>query len=219
MRNLLGVEQVSLDSPDGRQVTYIKQDLPFTKPIDTVTWHRGEETVTVPVIGMRSRVRLNGASAEATFGDGSPAITSRAVGKGRVFYCGFLPGLSYYKPAIPLRPVDRGASDDAMSHLLPTDFDPVAAAVIGLPVADLMRPIECSQPLVETTVIQSNHGALIPLVNWTPSPIKELQVKVAISLPTKQIALASGRPVKRSNDGDNLVVTFDLEVADALMFR
>jgi hypothetical protein len=184
-----------------------------------VTWQRGQQTATMPVIGIRSRVKLGDASAEATFGDGSPAIALRAAGKGHVFYCGFLPGLSYYRPAIPLRPVDRGASDDAMSHFLPTDFDPAAAAVIGLPVADLKRPVQCSQPLVETTVIQSNHGALIPLVNWTPSPIKELQVKVGITLPTKQIALASGRPVKRSNESGKLVLTFDLDVADGLMFR
>ncbi len=219
LRKLLGVDQISLDSPGGRQVTYIKQDLPFTAPIDMVTWRRGEEAAAMPVIGIRSRVRLKGASAEATFKDGSPAITSLAVGKGRVFYCGLLPGLSYYKPAIPLRPVDRGAADDAMSHFLPTDFDPAATDLIGLPTRDLKRPVECSQPLVETTVIQSNHGTLIPLVNWTPSPIEALRVKLAIPLPKKQISLASGRPVKRTKESGNLVLTFDIDVADALMFR
>jgi hypothetical protein len=63
------------------------------------------------------------ATAEGTFADGSPAVTSNRAGSGRVIYCSFLPGLSYYRPAIPVRPVDRGSSDDAMCHFLPTEFD------------------------------------------------------------------------------------------------
>ena len=55
----------------------------------------------------------------ATFADGSPAVVSRKAGKGEVLYCGFLPGLSYFHPAIPTRPVDRGATDDSMAASFP----------------------------------------------------------------------------------------------------
>ena len=39
----------------------------------------------------------------ATFADGSPAIVSHAAEKGRVLCCGFLPALSYVKPALVAR--------------------------------------------------------------------------------------------------------------------
>ena len=43
----------------------------------------------------------------ATFSDGKPAMVHSVVGKGSAYYAGFLPGLAYFAPAIPLRPVDR----------------------------------------------------------------------------------------------------------------
>ena len=124
LRALLGVEQRSLEIPEGKQVTYLKQDLPFTEPIDEVKTADAE----LPVMCVRSRIATGG-EVEAAFSDGSPAIVSRAAGKGRTLYCAFLPSLSYYQPAIPKRPVDRGATDDAMIHFLPTEFNPAAAAL------------------------------------------------------------------------------------------
>jgi hypothetical protein len=46
--------------------------------------------------------------------------------------CAFLPGFSYFKPAIPLKPLDRGALEDAMSHFIPTAFDANAGDVLIL---------------------------------------------------------------------------------------
>ena len=59
------------------------------------------------------------------------AVVHRKAGRGAATYCGMLPGLSYYQPAIPRRPVDRGATDDSMTHFLPTAFDPEAAGLIA----------------------------------------------------------------------------------------
>ena len=47
----------------------------------------------------------------ATFSGGAPALTRRAIGAGQAFYCGFLPGLAYFFPAVPRRPADRGCTD------------------------------------------------------------------------------------------------------------
>ena len=157
--------------------------------------------------------------AEATFRDASPAVATHAVGTGRTIYCGFLPGLAYYQPAIPQRPVDRGSTDDAMCHFLPTEFDAGAAALIGLPAQDLARPVECSQPLVETTIIEAGQGTVIPLVNWSGKPVPDLQVTLRIKTPTSKITLASGGPVKVSQVEGQTVLTFALDVADALILR
>jgi len=215
---LLGLEPAALEA-SGPQIGYEKQDLPFVEPIDMATWKRAETSFTIPVIGVRSPARLRGVVAEATFRDGSPAIATRAAGNGRTIYCGFLPGLAYYKPAIPQRPVDRGSTDDAMCHFLPTEFDAGAKALIGLPAQDLPRPVECSEPLVETTIIEARQGTVIPLVNWTGKPLADLQVTVRIKTPTSKITLAGGGPVKVSQVDGQLVLRFALEVADAVILR
>jgi len=239
LRQLLGVEQTSLDAPQGAQVIWIKQDLPFVKPIQTVkvmlpvggavagvppsgdaeSADAATPKDTLPVFCVRSRIRATSGETVGSFSDGSAAIVSHQSGKGRTLYCAFLPGLSYYKPAIPLRPVDRGATDDAMIHFLPTDFDPLAARLIALPAASLKLPVRCNQPLVETTIIQSPHGVVIPLVNWSGRAEDDLRVSVNIPLPSGRISVASGLPIGVRRFGATTELTFEMDVADAIIVR
>jgi hypothetical protein len=106
-----------------------------------------------------------------------------------------------------------------MSHFLPTDFDPAASALIAMPAAELTRPVECSEPLVETTVIESKHGLLVPLVNWSGKPVKPLRVTLNFNAPAKKVSLAGGGSAKVAREEGKTVVTFDLDVADALILR
>jgi hypothetical protein len=221
LRDLLGIEQIALDE-DKEPIRFAKQDLPFAKPIDNVQYKtfvfRSGKT-DFPVYGMRSRIKATDAKVQGKFKDGTAAVTEREVGTGSARYCGFLPGLSYFKPAFPLRPMDRGATDDSMTHFIPERFDRRAGALFEETVAGVKRPVICHPSLVEATVVQAKQGTLISLVNWTSRPVKGLSVRVAIDVPTAQVSLASGRPVRISRDGDWRVFTLDLDVADALILR
>ena len=220
MRRLPGVEQTALEvAPE--PVRLEKQDLPFAKTIDQVTFHTATNEVQLPVIDVRSRFEVKAADGmgpvvEGRFSDGAPAITVHTVGKGQAIYCGFLPGLSYFKPAIPLRPVDRGTTDDSMAHFIPTAFDDGASALIASSARGLERPVVCSDPLVETTVIRARQGVVISLVNWSGRPVKGLSLKLTIpDLPRAEAKLASGGNVLRTEDG----YSFDVNFADALILR
>ncbi len=204
LRELFGVEEEKLEI-DPEPVRLEKQDLPFARPLDTVTWGGSGS----PAFGAVSRIKSNAEDRAGTFADMSPVRTR----KGSAVYCGILPGLSYFRPAMPKRPVDRGSAEDALCHLIPTETDPSVLGFLGATAGP--RPVQASNPLVETTVIESKHGALIPLVNWSAGPARELKLTVNIDLPRKTASLASGRPVKR----DGNVFTFDLDVADALILR
>lgn len=218
LREVLGVEEVSLEVPEDRQITWIKQDLPFAEPIASTSDQRENGTDDLPVFAVRSRIKLAGAYGLWAFEDNSPAVTKHTLGKGHATYCGFLPSLSYYKPAIPLRPVDRGATDDSMIHFLPTEFDRGAAALIALPAARLERPVDCSEALVETMVIQSKHGVVIPLMNWSGQPVQRLEISIYIDVPGT-LSLASGAHVKAERKDNKVVATLDLDAADALILR
>ncbi|MFP4027370.1 MAG: beta-galactosidase trimerization domain-containing protein [Candidatus Brocadiia bacterium] len=219
MQKLLGVKQKKLDISG--QMRFIKQDMPFADPIDSVKWPDTEENI--PVIAVRSRIDPADAEVDATFKDGSAAMTSRNVGQGTAVYCAFLPGLSYFKGAIPKRPVDRGASPDMMTHFLPTDFNPAATKLFEEAAQPIPRPVTCSDPLVESRIIESKHGVLVPLVNWRPDPIKQLTVTIRKDLLPEDAdaTLASGRelPPGKVEEEGALVFTFPLDVADALIFR
>jgi hypothetical protein len=210
LRELLGVDQVSLDEPK-KPIEFEKQDLPFAQPIASASG--------VPVFEVRSRIGARaGDTIKSTFADdGSPAVTVKKVGSGMATYCAYLPGLSYFKPAIPLRPVDRGSTDDSMAHFIPTKFGARVAQLIGSAAGNVARPVVCSEPLVETTVIDSPHGVLIPLNNWSAGPVKQLRVTLDFAPPAgAKPRLGSGGKVIAGPDGRSF--TFDLDVADALVF-
>ncbi len=224
LRDLLGVDQSGIDTPEDSRVRLDKRDLPVARVFDTVTWQSPAGPVAIPVVGARSRFTVQGSEVTGTFADGSPAVSARTVGKGTATYAGFLPGLSYFKPAIPLRPVDRATTDDTMAHFIPTRFDPGAYALIGSPARGVPRAVECSNHLVETSVIESAHGIAIPLVNWSGAPIKGLRVTLAAKdLRTGKVSLAGGGKVERVNDPrvpeGKAVLRLDLDVADALILR
>ncbi len=217
LRELLGVdaEAVTIAGPQGI-VRREKEDLPFAQPLGTVTLTQGGK---LPAVAALGHFFVTKAEVLGTFDGGKPAVTRRKSGKGEAWYCGFLPGLSYFKAAIPLRPVDRGATDDTMAHFIPTEFDAATKALLGEMTEGVSRPVVCSEPLVETTVIEAKSGVVIPLVNWSKGPIKGLTVTVSIDVPLAKVELASGKPVKATGDKGQRVFTLDLDVADALILR
>jgi hypothetical protein len=199
---LIGRHDFTIEAPADKQVGFLKQDLPFATPVATLEWHGSK----IPAYG-----------AVALTHD-SP-VTVREAGKGQVTVCSFLPSLTWLKPAIPLKPVDRGSTDDAMAHFMPINFDPAMTELIGSPCDGLVRPVQASVPMVETTVIESPKGVVIPVVNWTGKPVAGLQLTINRPLPGKNITLASGAKISTKTDKDALVLTFDLDVADAVIVR
>ena len=138
---LLGVTQSATEpavngntASTNETVWYVKQDLQFVKQLDTVTLTAAAAPSDVlesakPLVakGVKSIFKVSdevttqlssgAAVVLAKFADGSPAAIKRTVGKGAAFYAGFMPGLAYYDPAIPKRPVDRASVDSGFNHV------------------------------------------------------------------------------------------------------
>lgn len=219
LRKLLGIEHKGFEESKD-PVVFEKQDLPFAERLARVAKCEATGNADIDVFGLRSIVLPEAATEiQARFDDGKPALTRRRVGKGQAYCCAFLPGLSYYQPALPKRPVDRGMTDDTYSHFLAVDFDKGAQTLVESCTGG-SSPVRCDHRLVESMVLRSDKGVAIPLINWHPDPVKGLKVVVDDALSAgRKASLATGAPVRVEMQDGRRVFVLDLAVADTLLLR
>jgi hypothetical protein len=203
-----------------------KQDLPPYEPIDKVRLGESDNAMSgVPVIVWKQELAPSDGKVIGTFADGKPAVIEKSHGKGKAVLFGFLPGQAYLKSGLPLRPPDRGATDDAFAHFLPTAMDSKlrCALVDDFLPGDYLRPVECSETLVETTCIDtpSKDGKAarlaVPLMNCTGKPIKTLTVKLNGLTGAKMVRSVERGALKAEARDGATVVTLPLDVADMLL--
>ena len=93
-----------------------------------------------------------GSSVIATLNDTAqtPAGVYTATGKGASYYFSFLPGLAYFKPAMPVRPTDRSGIDEGYTHFIPSNFSADVMALVKnvSRAAGAVPHVTCSNPLV-----------------------------------------------------------------------
>ncbi len=227
LRTLYGMTPGELDAPEDSQVRYAKQDLPFARVLDRVTWPGIEDSLPAsPVIGARASFDPVGDNVEVlgVYADKTPAVIRRRVGAGQAIYAGFPVGLSYFQPAIPRRPTDRSITKEGMTHFIPTNFDPGADFLVGLPGQGVARAVTSSESRVQASLIDSPRGVAIPLVNWADGPQTNLVVSVkSTDAQGRRATLAGGGAVLRLPDDPTQPgrtrFRVNLDVADALLLR
>jgi len=221
-------------SASPRPVQFIKQDLPFAPLLDTVEVMAGGPGAgsLLRTHGAKSIFRLAPPAAGTPpprvlarfLSDGSPALLHRAVGAGAATYAAFLPGLAYFAPAIPQRPVDRAATDAGFNHFVPTQFADGARDLLAAPLAGVAGavPVETSEPLVEAGVVTAAKlGTAIPLVNWADKPLRGLSVTLNFTVAFTSAALANGGElaVETLPDGRTRFTVDALDLGDAIVLR
>ena len=196
-----------------------KQDLPLYQPIDYVKWTGKAPIEQVPVIVWKQKLQAGDGQVLGTFNDGSPAVVRKSHGNGQVVLFGFLPGQAYLKSGLPVRPADRGSSDAAFTHFLPTEMDKALRArmVDDFLPAGFTRPVVCSEDLVETTCIDSAGKLGVPLINYTGQPIAKLTVTVTGLTAAKSVRSIQRGELKPAFQNGNMTVELPLEVADMLL--
>ena len=141
-------------------------------------------------------------------------------------------GLSYFLPAMPLRPTDRGGLDTAYTHFIPNAYDANVLSLIknASVTAGAVQQVSCSNKLVHGKVIVSKtgKGVAIPLVNWAGTGIESLPnltvtVNISAVHPGMKATLATGGKVTElpssGSGGGGVSFSLDLGIADALILR
>ena len=228
---ILGSHQAG---PGSGEISFVKQDLQYAKPLDTVTVAAAAASNAdsgPPLLALGEKAVLKLAATPSTsetlanFKDHSPALYRKAHGKGTAVVAAFHLGLAYFRPALPKRPVSRGSTDETFNHFVPTAFGVAARSLIETSTSH----IAALQPVLATperrldimVIAAAARGTVITVVNWSDSlVIKGLELVLQFECTFNKATLASGGTVQASKTADGKTkLTLDLGVADAVILR
>ena len=234
MQKLLGVSHAGEEIFEGR--FWGKDNLPRLEKLDTIHYKLSfsADLASLDVLLMKSILRpsrppllyrLTGGGNKVdtlgVFEDSTPALFERKYGSGKAVTCAAFPGTAYVKPAIPDRPCDRGSTDEAFTHFLPSAFKETDKAFISHWALDagVSRPIITDNDLVETSWIESPRGIAIPLINYRGEPIESLEVKVLGAGLIRHVSSVTHGKLEFEIKDDELKVKLPLDVADMILLR
>ncbi len=171
----------------------------------------------------------------AQFQDGSLAASFATVGRGRVYVLGFLPGLSYIKPALlhraglmeKAKQVELGNAawtpeEWIEAELLTRSYNPwrfptdIRDALL-LPVrqANVAVALSCDTPLVDAVALPCEQGVLISLANYTLRPIPQLKLTLKTSKRPKRVESIHQGPIPfEHSPKDAIQFTLPLNASD-----
>ena len=126
-----------------------------------------------------------GATPLATFADGSPAITSKANGKGRAIHFAWLPGLSYWFSSAAGTIGNRPRSESLRQIIAG-----IATSLVGV-----VPPVTVDRPRIETPLLlgPTKKEAVVTLLNFQAGqPVPAVPaLGVNITLPFKPTVVSS----------------------------
>jgi len=146
---------------------------------------------------------------EAKFEDGSAAIVSRGVGRGRAVHFAWLPGLSYFQSAT------------ATASGLKTGYsEPIRNAILSpVRAAGVEAPVVLSMAQVEAPMLVAKNGAVVTLLNWTGSPQPNLQMTVRAPFAVRSARSTTRGDLKFSRSAGGITLSLPLDAADIVVLR
>lgn len=144
----------------------------------------------------------------AIFEDGSSAIVETSYKRGKIFYYGFWPGITYHL-----------SSDRSDYKKLPEKWSAEARKIVVFPakIANTQKFVEISEPLIEGCFLESKEGIAVVLLNWSGEPKKEITVVVNNAGNTTKVESIENGNIKWEKTGDNVHLKMSLKTVDVLM--
>lgn len=153
---------------------------------------------------MKARIEVSDAKVLMKFADGSPAVTEKTLGKGRLIYSAWSPGAAYEAGRTMTNDVMVGLSEAVL---------PVVASWIrpaGIPVC------EAVPSAVSARLIQSPVGAAVFLINTTGAGRVD-KVRVTLhGIAVKSVESLECGKVPFTSEGDGVVVELPMGLTDIL---
>jgi len=114
---------------------------------------------------------------------------------------------------LPAKTISEGVIGDARLERSynPWDFSAKVRELILLPVraAKVEPPLKCSVPLVDAVVLHADNGVVIPLANYTLTPLERVDFSLRVERPIGRIETVHRGWIEFENDNDGSV-TFSI---------
>jgi len=205
------------------EISSFIQETLIKKGIKKFSWHtlqnppvidkvKGDGLPEISVIAYKQKISGKG-KVLATFSDGTPALIEKNYGKGKIYLCGFMPGLSY------------GATTNKWKNKnFATSFNEEIFKYFGIPLkaSKYRKPVYVNTSGVETTVLKSEKRKYVVVVNYCrdyeKGKIDNLTVKIPEIKNYRKIWTVTESKVKILNK-DGLEISLPLDVADVLVIE
>ncbi len=152
--------------------------------------------------------------------DGTAAVTERALGRGKVFAVGTAIGASFWKTALRPVPWARGGRVNLYN---PVDFQESAWRImnLGAEAALIDRQVECSQPSIESLLLDNAKGTLVTLINWTNEErLDDVQVTVKRSqAPREVFSVTQQKSLEFNYRNGKVSFVTELQAGDFIMLK
>ncbi|MCX7706329.1 MAG: beta-galactosidase trimerization domain-containing protein [bacterium] len=144
----------------------------------------------------------------AVFEDGSPVLVETPYNKGRIFYYGFWPGITYHLTA-----------DRSDYRKLPEGWSEPARKMVTMPakIAGTPKYVEISESLIEGCYLKSEKGIAITLLNWSGEPKKEITVTINDAGNTRKVTSIENGTLNWEKSDNKIQVKLPLKTVDVLM--
>lgn len=170
---------------------------------------RPDETNRLEGVGMAlrrlvSRVDVKDAAVTMRFADGSPAVTEKALGKGRLIYAAWAPGAAYHTGITFTNGVPVGMQE-AVREVVAGWIRPAG-------------PSACAtdHPLVSARLIRSPRDSAVVLINSSGED-RLSRVRVTLrGMSVKRVESLEQGPLRFTGDGDVIVIELPLGLIDVV---
>lgn len=152
---------------------------------------------------------LAGGRTVASYGNGGPAVVSKAFGRGQSLSYGFRPGSMYWD------------SPQRQASVFPQNWSALWRETIIAPAeaAGAGQRAWTNVAVVEAARLDSNAGTAVTVLNWTGRPVSQLAVTVKDAGTVRNVRLAGGGRVTFIRQGADLRATFALQHVDVLLLE
>ncbi len=151
----------------------------------------------LPALGPVEELMLADARPVAHFSHGAPAVTEKALGKGRIIHFAIFPGFSYVK----------GGNDAWRRMIVRTVHD-----------AGVTVPATVNVTKIEAPVLYSEAGAVTTLLNWSGIE-QEIELSVAVDKPVRRVESVLRGPLKFHADAGRARLRVHLAEVDVILLR
>ena len=187
-----------------KATTFIRPriELPRLRPLDTIKTTVNGEEIGVPALAFRQQLdALPTTEVLARYADGTPAATSNRFARGQAILWGTLAGDGVRAERASRTRCRRRTGGRSRTRRSRSFGATCAQLIVGPALPFARRGAECSEPLVETGLLETDRAILVPLACLLDGP-RQVDLTIHDVGPATRVWAVRAGPLPLTQDGN-----------------